>query len=100
MRIIVTVFFIIAAFSWLTIYELIQLKKHGFDVIARLRVTQASGDKFKFFFEAFGVVAFVIFQPIALTCLLVWAAKSLDPQWTSNILNMLSGDSLKKSLKP
>jgi hypothetical protein len=82
-------FLIITAFSLLTVWEVNKLREAGFDVVAHLKITNNSGKKWKFFFEAVGVVAFVIGQPIVLTILLVWATNNINPVLWKNIVNVL-----------
>jgi hypothetical protein len=50
-------------FTLLPIGEVWALKRLGLDIIARLQVS-LKGEKSRFFFEAFGVVAFIMAQPI------------------------------------
>jgi hypothetical protein len=52
-------------FVLLTLGELWFLKRQGFDILAHLQVTLKQGKTTKFFFEAFGVIAFVVAQPFA-----------------------------------
>jgi hypothetical protein len=61
--------FILVLFVLLTLFEVWFLKRMGFDVLAHLQLTLKQGETRKFFFEAFGVVAFVLIQPFALTYL-------------------------------
>ena len=89
MKAILILFAIIVAFSLLTIAELSFLHRQGFDIIAHLKVTHKSGKKYQFFFEAFGVIAFVIGQPIFLSWLLVWMSNNINPQIFKSLLNVL-----------
>ena len=50
-------------FVLLPIVEVWFLKKQGFDILAHLRVSLDEGKR-QFFFEAFGVVAFIMAQPL------------------------------------
>lgn len=54
---------ILIIFVLLTLGELWFLKRQGFDILAHLQITLKEGKTKKFFFEAFGVVAFVVAQP-------------------------------------
>jgi hypothetical protein len=56
---------ILVFFVVLTIVELLVLRRMGFDLIAHLQLTLKEGKTKKFFFEAFGAVAFVMVQPFA-----------------------------------
>ncbi|MEX0941056.1 MAG: hypothetical protein WD002_00755 [Pseudomonadales bacterium] len=79
---------IVAFFSILTILELWVLTKMGVDVIGHLRITRETGKNMKFFFEAFGALAFVVAQPIILTSLTIWAFAEARP-YLENSLQML-----------
>ena len=50
-------------FTLLPIAEVWFLRKQGLDILAHLRVSLDEGKR-QFFFEAFGVVAFIMAQPI------------------------------------
>ena len=50
-------------FTLLPLCEVWLFKRLGLDIIARLQVSLRS-EKSRFFFEAFGVVAFIMAQPI------------------------------------
>ena len=76
---------IVVVFSLLTLVELWVLKHLGFDVVGHLRVTKQSGKNLKFFFEAFGAVAFVVAQPILLTATTVWAFTETRPHMAAVI---------------
>ena len=89
MKVILTFFGIVLVFSLLTVYELILLRRAGFDIIAHLKVTHDQGPGYKLFFEAFGVIAFVLVQPLALTALVVWAANNVSPQILQSLLNFI-----------
>ena len=56
---------ILILFVVLTIVELWVLKRLGFDLLAHLQLTLKEGKTTKFFFEAFGAVAFIMVQPFA-----------------------------------
>jgi len=56
--------FILVLFVLLTLGELWFLKRQGFDILAHLQITLKQGKTTKFFFEAFGVIAFVVAQPL------------------------------------
>jgi len=79
MVLLLILFVFVILFSLLTVAELAILRKLGFDIIAHLKVSHSTGKKGKFFFEAFGAIAFIIFQPALLTYLLVWAFGKLNP---------------------
>jgi hypothetical protein len=55
---------LLIVFVLLTLLELWFVKRMGFDIIAHLQVTKTRGRMPQFFIEAFGVVAFVLAQPI------------------------------------
>lgn len=57
-------------FVLITLGEIVVLKRLGYDLLAHLQVTMRHGNKRKFFFEAFGVVAFILIQPLVLSWLL------------------------------
>lgn len=80
MRVMLTLFGIVLVFSLLTVYELILLRHAGFDIIARLKVRHDQGPGYRFVFETFGVITFVLLQPIVLTALVVWATNNLNPE--------------------
>ncbi|WP_041415880.1 hypothetical protein [Shewanella halifaxensis] len=63
----------------LTIVELLFLKKLGFDVVAHMEIKLEKGENVKFFFEACGVIAFIIGQPILFMILVVWAHGEVLP---------------------
>jgi hypothetical protein len=71
---------LIVIFSILTIAELWVLKHLGFDIVAHLRVSSQKGSRGRFYFEAFGVVAFVLFQPALLVWLLAWLSNNINPE--------------------
>jgi len=60
---------ILMLFVLITMAELWFLKRMGFDVLAHLQLRLSQGQTREFFFEAFGVVAFVLIQPFAFTYL-------------------------------
>jgi len=80
LKAILVLFAVIVVFSLLTVAELSFLHKQGFDIIAHLKVSHKSGRNYQFFLEAFGVIAFIIGQPILLSWLLVWMSNNLNPQ--------------------
>jgi hypothetical protein len=51
-------------FVLLTLFELAALKWLGFDVLAHLVYAKTAGKLRRFYFEAFGAVAFVMVQPL------------------------------------
>lgn len=67
-------------FVLLTMGELWLLKRMGFDVLAHLQLTLTQGKTRKFFFEAFGVIAFVVFQPFALLYLFASISEKVADQ--------------------
>jgi hypothetical protein len=73
-------FFIIVIFSLLTVWEILLLRRAGFDIFGHLKLSYQTGKSGKFFFEALGVVAFIIAQPIILTWLLVWLSNNFNPE--------------------
>ncbi|WP_445400868.1 hypothetical protein [Zobellella sp. An-6] len=73
MEVLIVLILMVVALSLLTTYEVIALKKFDFDIIAHLKGSWDSGNKAKFAFEAFGVVAFILIQPVILTATVVWA---------------------------
>lgn len=73
MEILFTIIFMVVGLSLLTTYEVIILKKMGFDIVAHLKGSWDSGKKAKFAFEAFGIIAFILMQPVILTATIVWA---------------------------
>lgn len=83
MQLLLAIFGIVVSFSLLTLAELWVIKRLGFDVIGHLRLTKESGKNLKFFFEAFGAVAFVVAQPMLLTATTVWAFESTRAHVTS-----------------
>lgn len=88
MELLLVIFGIVVVFSILTLLELWALKHLGFDVVGHLRVTKQSGKDVKFFFEAFGAVAFVVAQPILLTATTVWAFAEARPQMAAVIKSL------------
>ena len=89
MKALLTLFAIVLAFSLITVFELVFLRREGIDIIAHLKLTHDKGPGDKFLFEAFGVIAFVLIQPIALTALVVWAANNLNPEVMKSLMNFL-----------
>ena len=79
MTTLLAIFLIVFAFSVLTTFEVIILQRNGIDVFAHMKATWDSGRKFKFFFEAFGLIAFVLIQPVLLTATVVWAFGEIAP---------------------
>jgi hypothetical protein len=79
MATLILVFLIVLAFSALTTYEVILLKRYDIDIFAHLKATWDAGRKVKFAFEAFGVIAFILVQPIVLTATTVWAFDRVAP---------------------
>ncbi len=79
MKPLIVIFLFVLLFSLLTVWEIILLKKAGFDIVAHLRVTYETAKKIKLFFEAFGVIAFVLIQPFVLTAIVVWAFGEVQP---------------------
>lgn len=88
MELLLVLFGIVVVFSILTLLELWVLKHLGFDVVGHLRVTKQSGKNVKFFFEAFGAVAFVVVQPILLTATTVWAFTEARPHMAAVIKSL------------
>lgn len=72
-------------FVLITLGELWFLKRHGFDVLAHLQVTLKEGKTTKFFFEAFGVLAFVMVQPFALMYLFSRISETVSATFTRSL---------------
>ena len=85
MPLLLTITGIVAFFSVLTLIELWVLKALGFDVIGHLRITRETGKKVKFYFEAFGALAFVVAQPVILTALTMWAYGEARPYFLESV---------------
>lgn len=81
----ILLFLIIVSFSLLTLVEIIVLKRSGFDIIAHLKISHQSGKNIRFLFEAFGVVAFIVGQPMILTWLLAWLSKNINSELLKNL---------------
>jgi hypothetical protein len=75
---------IIIAFSLLKVFEVFLLSWLGFDIIGHLKITYDK-DGAKFFFEAAGVVAFIMAQPIIFFVLVVWGARKLAPRFAAAV---------------
>lgn len=88
MELLLVIFGFVVVFSLLTVAELLVLKKWGFDIVAHLRISHQSGRKTQFFLEAFGVMAFVIGQPILFTTLVVWAYTETKPEFAMTIKSL------------
>tara|TARA_R100000687_G_scaffold78722_1_gene72297 strand:+ start:1722 stop:1988 length:267 start_codon:yes stop_codon:yes gene_type:complete len=69
----------VLSFSVLTAFEVVWFESKGIKIFARLRADWESGKRTKFFFEATGLIAFVLIQPIVLTSTVVWAFGELAP---------------------
>lgn len=76
----ILLFLFIVSFSLLTLIELIVLKLLGFDIVAHLEISYQSGKNVRFIFEAFGVIAFIVGQPMVLTWLLVWLSNNVNSE--------------------
>ena len=81
--------FVLIVFVLLTLFELWAAKQMGFDVIAHLQVSKGEGDLPQFYFEAFGVVAFILFQPVVLVWLLLKLVKDFAQKLTSSLMSWL-----------
>ena len=79
MQALIVIFVFVFLFSVLTAVELILLKRNGVDIVAHMKATYDSGKNVKFFFEAFGAIAFVLIQPVVLTATAVWAFGEIAP---------------------
>ena len=73
MEVLIVLISMVIGLSIITTCEVIALKKFGFDVVAHLKGSWDSGNNARFAVEAFGVVAFILIQPIILTATVVWA---------------------------
>jgi len=60
---------VLAGFVFLTVFELWAIRRLGFDVLGQLKMKGRKGSV-GFTFEAVGVIAFIIVQPVVLTYLL------------------------------
>ncbi len=60
---------LLVLFVAITMAELWFLRELGFDVLAHLQVTMKQGKRLRLLFEAFGVVAFIMVQPVVLAWL-------------------------------
>jgi hypothetical protein len=67
---------IIVVFSVVTIAEVLVLQAFGLNIIAHLNTSYDKGGT-QFYFEAAGVVAFILAQPIIFFVLIVWGASTL-----------------------
>ncbi|MCX5864580.1 MAG: hypothetical protein NTW42_05860 [Deltaproteobacteria bacterium] len=88
MELLLLLFSFVVFFSILTIAELLILKKSGFDIVAHLRISHQTGKNTQFFFEALGVIAFILGQPILFTSLVVWAYGAVKPELTQALLSL------------
>ena len=79
MKTLIVIFLMLIAFALLTLYEVFALRKRGIDIFGHLSATWQAGDGTKFAFQAFGVIAFLLGQPILLTVVLVWAFGEIEP---------------------
>lgn len=75
---------VLIVFVLLTIGELWAAKQLGMDVIAHLQVSKTEGGS-KFFFEAFGFVAFILVQPV----ILVWLLLKMVRDFAAPLINSL-----------
>lgn len=64
---------VISGFSLLTMIELLIVKTLGFDVITYLNMTFENGSRSEIFFITFGIIAFIVGQPIILTVIYIRA---------------------------
>lgn len=76
---------IIVIFSCITMVEVWLIKILGFDLLAHLQATYKSGQGTKFVFETFGVLAFIVGQPVVFVLLLVLLVKKLMPMVAENL---------------
>ena len=60
---------LLVLFVAITLVELVVFKRLGYDVVGHLQVVRDQGKTTRFVFEAFGVVAFVLVQPVVLAWL-------------------------------
>jgi len=79
---------VLIVFALLTLVELWVVKWMGFDVIAHLQVSKKEGGT-QFFFEAFGVVAFILFQPAVLVWLLLKMVKNFAANLVASFTSWL-----------
>lgn len=85
----ILLFLFIVSFSLLTLIELIVLKRLGFDIVAHLKISHQSGKNVRFIFEAFGVIAFIVGQPMVLTWLLVWLSNNINSELLKTLPAMI-----------
>lgn len=78
-ELLIVLFLFVCIFSLIAVAEVAFLKWLGFDIIAHLRMTHQSGKATKFYFEAFGVIAFILAQPVLFTAVVVWAYGAVRP---------------------
>jgi hypothetical protein len=71
---------VIAFFSLLTLVELWALKALGYNVLGHLKGTLEAGKNIQFTFEALGVLAFIVGQPIIFSLLLIFLVRKLLPE--------------------
>lgn len=88
MELLLVIFGFVITFSLLAVGELLILKQWGFDIAAHLRISHQSGKKTQFLLEAFGVIAFVIGQPILFTTLVVWAYTEMKPDFAMTLKSL------------
>src|SRR5262245_3150254 len=84
-----TAVILLIVFVLLTMFELWVLKKLGFDVMGRLEMTYREGKTLKFFFQAFGAVAFIMAQPVLFAFLFSKISTDLGDILRSGVLMVL-----------
>jgi hypothetical protein len=79
---------VLIVFVLLTIGELWAAKWLGFDVIAHLQVSKSQGGV-QFAFEAFGLVAFILVQPVVLVLLLLRMVRDFASAFSASMVSWL-----------
>ncbi len=82
----------LVAFVLITMGELWFLQRLGFDLFGHLKFTYTQGKSVKFFFEAFGAIAFIMVQPV----LLAWLTGQISAElqkYLQNVLAVIGGGS-------
>lgn len=90
MEILTTLFVLTLIFAAFTVFELFVLKLLGMDIVAHLKISRESKNTTKFYFEAFGAIAFVIGQPVLFMVLIVWAFGQVNPEILNSLQNFTS----------
>jgi hypothetical protein len=73
---------LIVLFVLITLAELWFIKKLGFDILGHLQIHLTQGKRTQVLFEAFGVVAFIMVQPVLLT----WLFSQISGQLAARLL--------------